>query len=442
MNVVELIERKQRGQSLSAAEIAGLVDGFTRDRVPAYQMAAWLMAVWFRGLDPRETEALTAAMLGSGTSLELDGLPGPTADKHSTGGVGDKVSLLLAPLAAACGLSVPMLSGRGLGHTGGTLDKLAAIPGYRCDLSTAEFVRVVREVGCSIIGQGPEIAPADGRIYALRDVTATVDCVPLITASILSKKLAAGPQSIVIDLKTGGGAFMADLEAARALARSLAAVAGRWGRRLSVLFTDMSQPLGVAVGHACETVEAFAALRPGGRAAAPADLVRLTEELTAEMVLLAGLEGTRPAALARVRAAWEGGEAFARLQAWVAAQGGRIDPGRDDFGLAMAPRAAEVTALRDGYVAAIACREVGYALGDLGGARRRVEDPLDLTAGVLTLVKVGERVVAGQPLAVVMAADAERAAAASRRLAAAITVTEAPATAPPLVLERLPERPA
>ncbi len=441
MNVVELIECKQRGRSLSAAQIADLVDGFTRDRVPAYQMAAWLMAVWFQGLDPQETEALTAAMLGSGDSLDLGALPGPTADKHSTGGVGDKVSLLLAPLAAACGLYVPMLSGRGLGHTGGTLDKLAAIPGYRCDLSTAEFVRVVREVGCSIIGQGPEIAPADGRIYALRDVTATVDCVPLITASILSKKLAAGPQSIVIDLKTGGGAFMADLEAARALARSLAAVAGRWGRRLSVLFTDMSQPLGVAVGHACETVEAFAALRPGGRAAAPADLVRLTEELTAEMVLLAGLEETRPAALARVRAAWEGGEAFARLQAWVAAKGGRIDPGRDDFGLALAPRAAEVPAPRDGWVAASACREVGRALGDLGGARRRVEDPLDLAAGVLTLAKVGERVVAGQPLAVVMAADADRAAAAVRRLAAAITVTEAPATPPPLVLERLPGRP-
>lgn len=441
MNVVSMIERKQRGQSLPAAEIADLVDGFTRDRVPAYQMAAWLMAVWFRGLDPQETEALTAAMLGSGASLDLGGLPGPTADKHSTGGVGDKVSLLLAPLAAACGLFVPMLSGRGLGHTGGTLDKLAAIPGYRCDLTTAEFVRVVREVGCSVIGQGPEIAPADGRIYALRDVTATVDCVPLITASILSKKLAAGPQSIVIDLKTGGGAFMADLEAARALARSLAAVAGRWGRRLSVLFTDMSQPLGVAVGHACETVEAFAALRPGGRAAAPADLVALTEELTAEMVLLAGLETTRPAALARVRAAWEGGEAFARLQAWVAAQGGRIDPGRDDFGLALAPRAAEVPAPRDGWVAAIACREVGHALGDLGGARRRVEDPLDLAAGLLMLAKVGTRVAAGQPLAVVLGADADRAAAAARRLAAAITVTEAPATPPPLVLERLPERP-
>ncbi len=253
-------------------------------------MAACLMAIWFRGLDVAETIALTDAMLRSGQQLDLGGLPAPTADKHSTGGVGDKVSLLLAPLAAACGLCVPMLSGRGLGHTGGTLDKLAAVPGYRTDLDNATFLRIVGETGCAIIGQGPAIAPADGRIYALRDVTATVDCVPLITASILSKKLAAGPAAIVIDLKTGSGAFMTDLAAARALARALIDVAGHWGRRVAVVFSDMSQPLGVAVGHAVEAVEAFAALRPGGRRSAPADLVALTEDLVAEMLLLSRLD--------------------------------------------------------------------------------------------------------------------------------------------------------
>jgi len=255
-DALDIIERKKRGRELDAAEIAALVDGFTRGAVPDYQMAAWLMAVWFRGLTPAETVALTDAMLNSGSRLDVGPLARPTADKHSTGGVGDKVSLLLAPLAAACGLAVPMLSGRGLGHTGGTLDKLAAIPGYRTGLANDEFLRVVAQVGCAIVGQGPGIAPADGRIYALRDVTGTVDCVPLITASILSKKLAAGPAAIVIDLKTGSGAFMPDLAAARDLATALVATAAPYGRRLSVVFSDMSQPLGEAVGHANEAREA------------------------------------------------------------------------------------------------------------------------------------------------------------------------------------------
>ncbi len=437
MNAVEIIERKKRGAVLHVEEIDFLVEGFTAGRVPEYQMAACLMAIWFRGLDTAETIALTDAMLRSGQRLDLGGLPAPTADKHSTGGVGDKVSLLLAPLAAACGLCVPMLSGRGLGHTGGTLDKLAAVPGYRTDLDNATFLRIVGEAGCAIIGQGPAIAPADGRIYALRDVTATVDCVPLITASILSKKLAAGPASIVIDLKTGSGAFMTDLAAARALARALIEVAGHWGRSVAVVFSDMSQPLGVAVGHAVEAVEAFAALRPGGRRSAPADLVALTEDLVAEMLLLARLDPTREAALARVRAAWDGGTAQERLLAWIAAQGGRLDPERDDWGLDMAPAALAVEAVADGWVTAVACREVGYALADLGGGRRRVEDSLDLSAGILFHARVGDAVTRGQPLATLLCRDRDRAETAARRLRAAVTVAAGPVAPPALVLERL-----
>ncbi len=435
MNVVQLIERKKRGETLAPEDLRELVDGFTGGVVPEYQMAAFLMAVWFRGLDPEETVALTASMLESGEELAWSEEGAPTADKHSTGGVGDKVSLLLAPLAAACGMRVPMLSGRGLGHTGGTLDKLEAIPGYRIKMDNDAFRRVVDEAGCAIVGQGPRIAPADGRIYALRDVTGTVDCIPLITASILSKKLAAGPRSIVIDLKVGDGAFMTEREPAEALARALIGTAGRWGRRLAVVFSDMSQPLGRAVGHANETREAFAALRPDGRDAAPADLVALTEVLAAEMVVTAGLASDREAAMARVRAVWNSGEAFAALLRWVEAQGGILDPGRDDFGLVVAPAQAEAVAPRDGHVTAIACREVGLALADLGGARRRVEDDLDLSAGIDFRIATGQRLVAGEPLAVVHARDPERAAAAAQRLVAAVTLADEPPAHPPELVQ-------
>ncbi len=434
--VLEIIEAKKQGRRLDPAQIACLVDGFTADTVPAYQMAAFLMAVWFRGLDADETVALTEAMLKSGEQLVVDDLGGPTADKHSTGGVGDKVSLLLAPLAAACGLRVPMLSGRGLGHTGGTLDKLEAIPNYNIRMGNDEFLKVVREVGCAIVGQSAGIAPADGRIYALRDVTATVDCVPLITASIMSKKLAAGPETIVIDLKTGTGAFMTDLDRARQLATALVAVGRRWGRRMAVVFSDMSQPLGVAVGHASETREAFTALRPGGRAAAPADLVALTETLTAAMVQTAGLEATGDAALARVRAAWDDGSAWVTLQAWVTAQGGRLAWDAEDLGLEVAPVAATVTAPRAGWLRVRDCREFGLALADLGGARRRVEDAVDLRAGLAWLARNGAAVAAGQPLVAVHADDPARAAVAVARLTATCEILDQPWTAPPLVLDR------
>ncbi len=437
MNVLDIIEAKKRGRELDEAQISDLVAGFTAKDVPEYQMAAFLMAVWFRGMTPAEIAALTGAMLRSGDQLDTSSLSGPSADKHSTGGVGDKVSLLLAPLAAACGLKVPMLSGRGLGHTGGTLDKLEAIPGYDIRLGNTAFLDVVEKVGCAIIGQGPAIAPADGRIYALRDVTGTVDCVPLITASIMSKKLAAGPRTIVIDLKTGSGAFMRDLENARALATALVAVGRSYGRNMAVLFSDMNQPLGVAIGHANETLEAFKALRPGGRASAPQDLVRLTEELTADMVRVSGLAPTPEAALARVRQAWDDGSALAVLLAWVSAQGGRLDPGRDDFGLDCAPAAADLVAPCDGWLASVDCRQVGLALADLGAARRKVEDALDLSAGVDWLTRVGRQVRRGEPLARVFTRDAARAQAAVARLGSALVIGPEPVAELPLILGRV-----
>jgi pyrimidine-nucleoside phosphorylase len=437
ISILDIIEAKKQGRRLDPGQIAFLVDGFTSEEVPAYQMAAFLMAVWFRGLDADETVALTEAMLRSGEQLAVDDLGGPSADKHSTGGVGDKVSLLLAPLAAACGLRVPMLSGRGLGHTGGTLDKLEAIPNYNIHMENEAFLRVVREVGCAIVGQSGGIAPADGRIYALRDVTATVDCVPLITASIMSKKLAAGPETVVIDLKTGTGAFMTDLARARELAAALVAVGRRWGRRMAVVFSDMSQPLGVAVGHANETLEAFAALRPGGRGTAPPDLVALTEILTATMVRTAGLADTEADALSRVRAAWDDGTAWARLQAWVTAQGGRLAWDAENLGLAVAPRVAEVVAPRAGWLRVRDCREIGLALADLGGARRRVEDRVDPRAGLFWLARNGKRVEAGEPMVAVHVDDPARATDAVTRLAGACEILDQPWPAPPLVLGHL-----
>ncbi|MFT5233304.1 MAG: pyrimidine-nucleoside phosphorylase, partial [Candidatus Krumholzibacteriia bacterium] len=304
MNILEIIEAKKLGRELSPAEIEFVVSGFIADEFPVYQMSAFLMSIWFKGMTPDEIAALTGEMLRSGEQLDTSGLSGLTADKHSTGGVGDKVSLLLAPLAAACGLKVPMLSGRGLGHTGGTLDKLESIPGYKILMENKKFLDLTEQYGCAIVGQSGNIAPADGRIYALRDVSATVDCVPLITASIMSKKLAAGPETIVIDLKTGSGAFMRDLDSAKDLATALVAVGKAYGRRMSVIFSDMDQPLGKAVGHANETIEAFDALRPGNRHTAPQDLVELTEELVADMVRVSGMKTNHEEALAHVRACW------------------------------------------------------------------------------------------------------------------------------------------
>jgi pyrimidine-nucleoside phosphorylase len=436
LNILEIIEAKKQGRELALPEIEFVVNGFTSGAFADYQMSAFLMAVWFQGMTPTETAGLTGAMLHSGEELDTSGMSAPTADKHSTGGVGDKVSLVLAPLAAACGLKVPMLSGRGLGHTGGTLDKLEAIPGYRIHMGNDEFLDLTENVGCAIIGQSGSIAPSDGLIYALRDVTATVDCVPLITASIMSKKLAAGPGTIIIDLKTGSGAFMDDMSRARELAVALVAVGRLYGRRMSVVFSDMDQPLGRAVGHANETIEAFDALRPGGHDTAPADLVALTEDLVAEMVRVAGLEPDRLAALGRVREAWTSGRAFDCLLAWVKAQDGLLDPDKNDFGLAVAPLSFELEAPRDGWLGRVNCREVGLSLADLGGARLSVDDPLDLTAGIDFLPQVGDKLSRGDVLARIFCNDKTKANTAATRILSALTISSDHVPPNDLILDR------
>ncbi len=437
MNILDIIEAKKQGRPLTEQQIRFAVDGFTDNTIPEYQMSAFLMAIWFRGMCDEETAALTGAMLESGDQLDTSGMGAPTADKHSTGGVGDKVSLLLAPLAAECGLKVPMLSGRGLGHTGGTLDKLEAIPGYRIHMDNEEFLALTDRVGCAIIGQSGSIAPADGRIYALRDVTATVDCVPLITASIMSKKLAAGPRTIVIDLKTGSGAFMDDLDRARELARNLVTIGRMYGRSMSVVFSDMDQPLGRAIGHANETIESLAALRAGGRSTAPRDLVELTEDLVAEMVRVSGVRPDRTSALERVREVWDAGRALDRALIWIEAQGGTVDPEREDFGLETAPLALEVVAQQDGFLQTINCRQVGLSLADMKAARKRVEDPLDLTAGVDFLPAIGDRISKGDVLARIHCARKDEAESAAHRIRGALKIGDEEVPARALILDRI-----
>ena len=346
MRAYEIIHRKRDGGAIPPEAIAELVGGFTRGEIPDYQMAAFCMAVFFRGMDEPEVRALTEAMLRSGDVLDLSDIPGAKVDKHSTGGVGDKVSLALAPLVAACGVKVPMISGRGLGHTGGTLDKLEAIPGFRVDLPVETFRALVREVGACLIGQTARLAPADRKLYALRDVTATVESIPLIAASIMSKKLAEGIDALVLDVKVGSGAFMKHLEDARALARTLAGIGRGMGKRVSALLTRMDEPLGRAVGNALEVEETVALLSGGG----PEDLREVTVELTAEMLVLGSAAPDLEAARARVEAAIADGRGLSKLEEIVRAQGGDPAALHDPERLPRAPFRYVVAAPAAGFV--------------------------------------------------------------------------------------------
>jgi len=425
------IRKKRDGGKHSADEITALTSGFTRGRVPDYQIAAWLMAVYFRGLDAEETLALTQAMLHSGEVITLPGLPGPTVDKHSTGGVGDKISLALAPIVAACGGFVPMISGRGLGHTGGTLDKLESIPGFRTQLATEEFRKLVRLQGLAFGGQTASLAPADGRLYALRDVTATIECIPLIVSSILSKKFASGTRRVVFDVKTGRGAFMRDRERARALAHTLLDVTRGLGFEGVALLTDMDQPLGNAVGNALEVVEAIDILHGGG----PEDAKALTLALAGEMLALAGLAPTAEEGAKEARMAVVGGKAYKKFLEIVEAQGGEPRYVDDPKQLPRAAKVHPVPSPRAGVVAVLDAFQVGEVVVHLGGGRLRKEDRVDPAVGVTLLKKVGDRVEAGEPLARVHAQDAAQEAIQS--LVAAYRIEdEAPARGP-LVLERV-----
>ena len=400
----ELIERKRDGEELAPADVRELVLAYVRDEVPDYQMAAFCMAVYFQGLSPGETHALTEAMVASGETIDLSALGRKVVDKHSTGGVGDKASLVIGPIVAACGAPFAKMSGRGLGHTGGTLDKLESIPGLRIHLTQEEFVRQVRDVGMAIIGQTADLVPADRRLYALRDVTGTVDNVSLIAASIMSKKIAAGADAIVLDVKVGDGAFMKTLPAARELAEVMVALGRQAGREVVCELTDMDQPLGHAVGNALEIREAVETLLGDG----PPDLNELALSAVGHLLALSDLGVDAAAGRALGEAAVASGEAHAAYERWIRAQGG--DPSLDVLPAASIIR--DVPAPHDGSVQAIATTDIGRTSLRLGAGRVAKDDPVDHAVGIVCHAKRGDRVEAGEPLATVHAADdvaAERA---------------------------------
>jgi pyrimidine-nucleoside phosphorylase/thymidine phosphorylase len=436
MRAVDLIRRKRDGGELTADEIRFMVGGIASREVPEYQWSAMTMAILWRGMTPREAAALVEAMLHSGTVIDLSDIPGPKVDKHSTGGVGDKTSLILAPIAAACGVTVPMVSGRGLGHTGGTLDKLESIPGFRIDLDLAAYRRVARECGMVLIGQTAEIAPADRVLYALRDATATVESIPLITASILSKKLAEGIDALVLDVKTGDGAFMAKREDARALAESMTRIGRELGKPVQALITSMDAPLGRAVGNALEVWESVECLKGRG----PDDLMGVSLELAAEMLLLGGVAATRDEALVKCRRSIADGSALERFRKVVAAQGG--DPRVCDDPQGVLPKAASIEpfrAARSGFITGIRAWPVGQASMLLGAGRARADSKIDPAAGIVFSKTVGDEVREGDVIAEVHVNPTFAAAIpeALSMLAAATTIADAPPPKRSLILERL-----
>jgi pyrimidine-nucleoside phosphorylase len=451
MSPVLTIARKRDGQKLSAAEITAFILGFARGEIPDYQMAALAMSICLRGMDDEETSTLTEAMLSSGTTLSLNPLPPgegavpyrSVVDKHSTGGIGDKTSLILAPLLACCGLDVPMISGRGLGATGGTLDKLESIPGFRTNLSLAEIRDQVQRVGCVITGATADLAPADKKLYALRDVTATVESIPLITASIMSKKLAENLDALVLDVKFGSGAFMKSLADARRLAVSLVETGKRMSVKTTALVTDMNQPLGRMVGNALEVDEVLATLTaenplPSGEGGLrskpgegpPADLLALTYSLAAELLLATGKVATADEARAKLKAEIISGRALAKFREMVTTQGGDLEAPRP-----IAP-ASEVMADREGFVTAIDAEQIGMAIIEMGGGRCVMSDAIDHSVGLEMLVRLGDRVERGMPL-VRLFSPPKRQSAAASRIAGAITIGADACSPPPLIVEQI-----
>jgi pyrimidine-nucleoside phosphorylase len=430
VHAAELIRRKRDGERLDAEELSELILEYSRGNVPDYQLAAFCMAVFFRGLDGAETFALTDAMIRSGETIDLHSAIGrKVVDKHSTGGVGDKTSLAVGPIVAACGVPFGKMSGRGLGHTGGTLDKLESIPGFRVELSTEEFLEQVRDVGLAIIGQSANLVPADKLLYGLRDVTATVDNVSLIAASIMSKKIAAGADAIVLDVKVGDGAFMKTIEDARELAEMMLELGKHAGREVACVLTDMDQPLGHAVGNALEIRETIATLRGEG----PPDFTELVLSACAHLLAFSDLGVDEQAGRERAVAAVEDGSALDLYERWISAQGG--DPAEDALPSAAVVR--DVAAPRDGYVAAIGAVDVGMAALRLGAGRQRKEDAIDHAVGVLCLKKRGDVVRAGEPVAQVHAQDDVAAAKAAEEVLAAYALADAAPEATPIVLETI-----
>jgi len=428
----EIIRAKRDGHALNEAQIQNFVDGLTHNSWSEGQVAALGMAVFLRGMGRDEAVLLTRAMMNSGRVMRWPDMPGPVLDKHSSGGVGDKVSLMLAPMVAACGGYVPMIAGRGLGHTGGTVDKLEAIPGYTTTPDPAKFDQIVRSLGCAIIGQTADLAPADKRFYATRDVTATVESVPLITASILSKKLAAGLEGLAMDIKCGNGAFASTPEFAKELAESIVAVAGGAGLKTRALITDMNQILGSDVGNALEIVETIRYLK--GEYCEPR-LHEVTLALCAEMLVLGNLAADTAAARVKLQAALDSGAAAEKFAKMVVALGGPADlMERPSAYLTAAPVVKAVPAPRAGVLTTMSTRDLGVAIVELGGGRRKAGDAIDMRVGFSEVRPIGTRVAAGEPLALIHAADAAAADRAIASYLAAVSLGDADVPATPLVM--------
>lgn len=428
-----VIEKKRDGHELSEPEIRNFINAYAKGDLPDYQMSAMAMAIFLRGMTPREIAVLTDAMMRSGDLVDTSAIRKPKVDKHSTGGIGDKVSLILAPLVACCGVAVPMISGRGLGITGGTLDKLESIPRYRTTLSDREFIAVIQKCGCSIIGQTKQLAPADKKLYALRDVTGTVASIPLITASIMCKKLAEGIDALVLDVKCGKGAFMRTQKDARALALSMVRVGKAMGKGMSALITDMNQPLGRTAGNALEVLESIETLQGKG----PEDLTGITLAFAEEMMILGKVARDRTRARRQLEEAIRSGAAFARFREMVALQGGDVSVVDDPARLPAARIIRPYPAPASGYVALADAESIGKACVVLGAGRTKTDDAVDFAVGVSGIRKIGEPVRKGEPLLVVHANDEQKLDQAHQLLKQAFNITKAKPRKPKLILERV-----
>jgi len=431
----DVIRKKRDGLSLSREEIDFFIAGVTNGRIADYQVSALLMAIYLNGMDHSEQQALTEAMLNSGNILDFTDIPKPKADKHSTGGVGDKTSIIIAPLVAACGVCVPMISGRGLGHTGGTLDKLESIPGYRVALSATEFKQVLDKVGYAMAGQTAELAPADKKMYALRDATSTVEAIPLIVASIISKKGAAGLDAMIIDVKVGNGAFMREEARAKELAHALVSTGNSCGIKTRALLTDMNQPLGGAVGNSLEVKECIELLRGEANEAAQ-PVLDLSLELCAHMLMLANVDQTIEAARARLQDVLTSGRALECLRSNIEAQGGdpRVCDAPGSF-LPLVSETVKVESPRSGFITRVDTTEIGHAIAAIGGGRVRIEDTVDPTVGFTSELKLGDEVRAGDAIGIVYCAGANAAAEAAQRIRASYEIGDAAVKSPKLVKE-------
>jgi pyrimidine-nucleoside phosphorylase len=431
MRTVDLIHRKRDGEELSPEELRFLVDGYTRGEIPDYQISAFLMAVFFSGMSDREVSAVTESMVNSGSTVDLSSIPGVKVDKHSTGGVGDKTSLIASPLAAAAGVVVPMISGRALGHTGGTLDKLESIPGFRTDLTIDEFRALLAAHKLAFIGQTPEVAPADGKLYSLRDATATVESIPLIASSIMSKKLAVGLDALILDVKVGAGAFMKKQVEARRLAQMMVGIGRRLDKRVQALITDMNQPLGYAIGNALEVMEVSQTLQNAG----PADLTRLSLELAARMIFLGKITKTLDEARELAQANLLDGSGYRKLKDVIAAQGGNPQV-LDRFELLPnATGAQEITTSRGGYISGIDAALIGQASSMIGAGRDTKEDAIDPAVGVILEVKVGQKIDPGSILCRIYHTSDERLEAAAELVEDAFKISQQPVDERDLILE-------